>query len=134
MSSSIPSKAELEALEFPDDHLDDDCPVCDDGNYGHTFPDGTSSVVCTNCARQVKHRFPAITKIVGFDTENNPVNNPHIAHAGGHDFAIVADRYIVDPWLRDVCDEDTMVYDMHDEADRYAILDRYGDPTKWTYL
>jgi hypothetical protein len=132
----IPTLAELHALSFPDNHVKDGpCAVCDEGAYGHEFPDTSSSVVCTNFARQVQALYPKITKVVGFYTCDNPVDHHEISACEGHDFAVVGGRYIVDFWLRDVVgDVGPCVFDMQDATSAESIKHRYGDRTKWKEL
>ena len=128
----IPTLEELQALTFPDNHTGDDCKVCSDGTHGHEFPDRSSSVVCTNFARQVQKLYPKITKVVGFYTKSNPVDHHEISKCEGHDFAVVNGRFIVDFWLRDVVgDVGPCVFDIDDPASSEAIIHRYGDPQKW---
>lgn len=125
---------ELDALRFDDDHLEGDCPTCR-ADAEHTFPDGSASFFCTSHARQVKKRYPEITKVMGFETKDNPVDHYEIGACEGHDFAVVADRYIVDHWLRYVVgDTGPMVFDMQDPASEDAIRHRYGDKSKWTEI
>lgn len=130
---SMPTMEELETLTFPDDHVKGGpCATCI-AERDHTFPDGTSSVFCTNFAMQVKKLYPDITKVMGFNCTDNPVDHHEIGACGGHDFAVVADRYIVDHWLRDVVgDAGPVVFDLNDPASEDAIRHRYGDRTKWT--
>lgn len=55
--------------------------------------------------------------------------------ADGHDFAVVDDRYIVDPWVTEfVSGIDRGVFDLMDPADRDMISRIYGDPEKWSGL
>jgi len=64
--------------------------------------------------------------------------------AGGHDFAIVDDRYIVDPWLMEVeLDRITTltgkklyvnqgVFDLENSNDRQLAREIYGPSSNWT--
>ena len=123
---------ELEALRFPDNHTSGSCAVCSEGTHGHEFPDGSSSVVCTSFAYQVKALYPNNAKVVGFNCTDNPVDHHEVKACDGHDFAVVDGRYIVDFWLRDVVgDAGPCVFDMTDGASADAIKHRYGDRSKW---
>lgn len=86
--------------------------------------------VCTNSAKLVADRCNGI--VCGFFAEDNPVDSPEITDTGGHDFAVVSNRFIVDPWIVFFVGEDhRIVLDVEDQADHDEIVRRYGDPFKW---
>lgn len=99
------------------------------------MPDGSSATCCTNYARHIQRTLGEDrVAIHGFANEDNPT--ARIAkekwHPGGHDFAVVDGRYIVDPWPRLVaCTTEKMVWDLHDPEDGREALDLYGPPNKW---
>ena len=99
------------------------------------FPDGSSAINCTNYAEQIKDKLEGHeVQIVGFANEDNP--DCAVAreewHPGGHDFAIVDHRWLVDPWSRLVASErDQIVYDLRDLEDARLIAETYGDPLTW---
>jgi hypothetical protein len=101
------------------------------------FPDGSSATVCTNYAIHVMRDLGDRVKIYGFPNEQN--RNCRVVreqlHPGGHDFALVDERYIVDPWIwlvasacRQIC------FDLEDETDRVAAADWYGPREFWTRM
>ena len=94
--------------------------------------DGSAAVFCTSIAAQVRHILgEGRVEIVGFSEEDNPTSAVAQA-AGGHDFALVDGRYIVDGWIRDVeCLSDRIVFDMESDDDRAEIERLYGDPVAW---
>jgi hypothetical protein len=53
--------------------------------------------------------------------------------SGGHDFAIVDKRYIVDPWPNEVLLDKNHygVYDLEDVKDYELIIKMYGNPSTW---
>jgi len=63
---------------------------------------GGSAVCCTHYAKFIYDKLPGRVKIYGFHNEDNPDCEivKRNLHPGGHDFAIVDDMYIVDPWPR----------------------------------
>ena len=98
------------------------------------LPNGWSGTCCTGYAHLVEERLPGRVRVVGFANKDNPTSR--IAreswHPGGHDFAIVDDRFIVDPWPRLVrfgAPTTKMVYDMQCEAE--LVLDIYGPRDCW---
>ncbi|MBR8082609.1 hypothetical protein KDX23_07600 [Burkholderia vietnamiensis] len=95
------------------------------------FPDGTSATVCTNYARHIAAALPGRARVFGFYEEDNPASR--IAQiAGGHDFAIVDGRYIVDPWVRLVEGEsDRICFDLAAPGDAAEILRLYGPRERW---
>lgn len=117
------------------DHQGNEIPMTMDADGQSVFPDGTSATICTNYAEQIKTHLPGYeVQIVGFENEKNP--DCAVAreewHPGGHDFAIVDHRWLVDPWARLVASvRDQIVYDLRDPDDAQKVADTYGDPLKW---
>lgn len=98
-----------------------------------TFQNGNHSAICTNHADLIVAMYPEISYRTGFEVGNNPVTNSNIYACGGHDFAVIANRYIVDHWIRDVCGEPRQVFDLWNPDDAALIAERYGDPQKWDH-
>lgn len=106
-------------------------------NWQSYMPDGSSSVVCTNYALLVAERFPGRTKVVGFYNDDNPTSRVAIEgiHSEGHDFAIVDDRYLVDPWLKLVVAEtERVAFDLQDADDVVLVRSLYGPSSCWSPL
>lgn len=105
---------------------------------GSLFPDGTDAICCTNYAHQVRKALePAKVRIVGFSCESNPDCDVsrEAWHPGGHDFALVENRWLIDPWARLVAGtREQIVYDLHDSTDRALALKTYGNPLRWEQL
>lgn len=94
---------------------------------------GGDGCCCTHYAYLVHQRLPGRVQIYGFANEDNPTAMAvkECWHPGGHDFAVVDDRYIVDPWVRHVhfCHPSRpIVYDLQDQ-ETTAL---YGPRTAWT--
>jgi hypothetical protein len=101
------------------------------------FPDGSDAVRCTNYAVQVGKRHAESTQIFGFLNEENPDCEivQRSLHPGGHDFAIVDQRWLVDPWVRLVRSAyQEIVYDLHDATDAVLVRSRYGSREKWKHM
>lgn len=101
------------------------------------LPGGGSGACCTDYAELIYNALPGRVEIWGFANEDNP--DTQIAqeewHPGGHDFAIVDSRFIVDPWPRLVaCTCDQMVFDLKDahDAEKASII--YGSKKNWVRL
>lgn len=93
---------------------------------------GASIFICTNGADKVIELVGEGVRC-GFFIEKNPVTHPEIDGAGGHDFAVIGQRYIVDPWISLFTGaEDRSVYDLHDPKDAEIIKHIYGDVEKWS--
>lgn len=103
------------------------------------FPDG-GVTNCTNYARSVRKTLIAEghdVQIVGFKNENNPdcAVTKEDLHPGGHDFAIVDGRYLVDPWIRLVAmARNRIVYDLGERYSLEAAVRVYGTPSLWESL
>lgn len=94
---------------------------------------GISAVVCTGYAAELFCTFgPERTSLFGFHGEDNPSSRIGREY-GGHDFAILDERFIVDPWLNDTVNEsEQIVFDLQSPKDQRAINDLYGDRRFWT--
>ena len=90
---------------------------------------------CTNCAHYIASKLDNV-RVAGFYVGDNPTcKNEEVIAAGGHDFAIVEDRYIVDIWISLYTgDKSKVVYDCLDPRDRDLIIEIYGDPNCWKEL
>jgi len=95
------------------------------------FPGGPHETGnCTACARIITRRFGG--EVRGYYHVDNPT-----AAVGeteyGHDFAVTADRFLVDPWLYHYYGE-VPVLDMDVAADRAEIAARYGRQENWKMM
>jgi hypothetical protein len=97
------------------------------------LPGGGALGICTFGADYViktlgqGHRY-------GFLVEDNPkATDPLIDGAGGHDFALIAGRFIVDPWYAMTQNNAYGVYDLTSAIDRRLIESVYGDPACWKW-
>ncbi len=101
------------------------------------FPDDTSAICCTNYAIQIARAMPGRVHIFGFANENNPTSRVarEGIHPDGHDFAVVDNRYLVDPWIRLVAAESgQIVFDLEDPLDATSVRDTYGPKECWTLM
>src|SRR6185369_5608665 len=98
----------------------------EDEDYGHHFPDGDPVGLCWGGANQVVRDMGGVR--FGFP-EREDVENQDTC--GGHDFAVVDNRFIVDYWLEFVVGEKRGVFDMQDPQDAAFIKHYYGDPANW---
>lgn len=98
------------------------------------FPDETSAITCTNYAVQVARKLKGRTQIFGFANQDNPTSRVarEAIHPGGHDFAVVDGRYLVDPWIRLVaCEMQQICFDLKEEMDLALVNDIYGPRECW---
>ncbi len=93
---------------------------------------GFSAVECTGYACAIRGKLGRDrVEVFGYEAENNPTSAISDI-AGGHDFAVVDGRYIVDPWIVDVeAVSNRGVHDLADPADAAEIARIYGDHTTW---
>jgi hypothetical protein len=100
------------------------------------LPHGGSAVCCTDYATLIYLSLPGRVQIFGFANDHNPTSrvSREKIHPGGHDFAIVDGRYIVDPWPRLVpCAFHQMVFDLEGD-DAEIALDIYGSRSCWRHM
>jgi hypothetical protein len=96
------------------------------------LPGGGSLGICTYCADYVIRTLGHGARY-GFLVENNPsVTDYEIRSSGGHDFAVIEGRYIVDPWYA-LNNNRQGVFDLKSASDREMIKGIYGDPDCWKY-
>ncbi len=128
----------LEARFGSDDALGVRLDPVDGDDAVSVFPDGSSAVCCTNYAQQVKLLLPGHeVLIVGFSNQDNPQCAAVIEewHPGGHDFALVDGRFLVDAWAKLVANTRRRVaYDLQDDQDARIAALTYGDPMRWSAL
>lgn len=77
---------------------------------------------------------PFAVALRGFTAQDNPDAQVG-AIVGGHDFAVVEDRWIVDPWAVHFDPESQAsryVHDRHDPGHAAEIRRLYGDPAHWS--
>ncbi|MBU2761164.1 Eco57I restriction-modification methylase domain-containing protein [Acidithiobacillus sulfurivorans] len=108
-----------------------------EGDLDSFFPDG-SITNCTNYARHIQQALPAgAVQVVGFANEEN--SDCDVVregwHPGGHDFAIVDHRYLVDPWAKLVAGvRQRIAYDLQDDQDAALVAQTYGSPESWVEI
>lgn len=128
-----------QGLRF-DDLIDLTDPRAPDIDAESVFPDGSSATQCTAYARIVQRDLEAKghrVAVVGFDCESNAdcLAVEEEWHPCGHDFAIVDDRFLVDPWARLVAGvRDEIVYDLADPSEAAEAIRIYGHPARWAEL
>lgn len=105
--------------------------IREDEGDGSLFPDGSRAAVCSNWARYIRRVLGDRARIYGYFADDNP--GTVIGDiAGGHDFVIVDERYLVDPWACLVeYIEGAGVLDLLDTNDKVRIQELYGDTSLW---
>lgn len=108
-------------------------------NQHHQYselPDGSHACRCTDCAYFIVRR-EGKGRVVGYAEGCNPeaaATGPTRRQMGndGHDFAIIDDRYIVDPWVKETAGTSARaVLDLLSDVDAPEIRRLYGDPQTW---
>lgn len=96
------------------------------------FPDGWASAICSNWARYAMRIHGADRcQIFGFFYEEMP-QSAIAREYGGHDFAVVDGRYLVDGWARHVaCITTTAVFDLDDPANLDEVTRLFGPREIW---
>lgn len=99
-----------------------------DAIYADTTPDDGLGI-CTVGARAMAEMHGG--KVKGYFHEDNPTAAIG-KDEGGHDFAVLHDRYIVDPWHKHMYGHPNAVHDLKNPAHEAAIKHLYGDPATWS--
>jgi len=129
MTAPSPSRvAELEARYGSDEALGVEW---NDEEGRSLLPNGESAVICSFCAAYIV-RLEGTGKVVGFHDGVNPTAHAAGYPGGAHDFALIDDRYIVDPWVKETgCASKRAVFDLQDLGDVEEIRWLYGDAGAW---
>jgi hypothetical protein len=85
---------------------------------------------CTDSAVYLAARLGGV--VYGYTIEDNPEAKVGGAE-GGHDFALIGDRWLVDFWAKDTYQLPDL-YDLEDPMDRMEVRREYGDRSKWTRM
>lgn len=85
---------------------------------------------CTDSALYLAGRLGG--DVYGYSIEDNPEAQVG-ATEGGHDFAVVDKRWLVDFWAKDTYQLPDL-YDMTDPVESGEVRWQYGDPSKWTRM
>ena len=103
-----------------------------------------SSFICTYVASAVKMLVGDNVKIYGFSSKENPDATYFVEENGddsdeGHHFAVMNNRYIIDPWIHDnfLNNGKTInrsVFELQNKNDEKIIKFLYGDKNKWTNI
>ncbi len=102
----------------------------DDEHGGSFLPGGGRASNCYDCADYIRACEPN-TAIYGFWSRENAGWAGAIL-VDGHDFAVVDDRYIVDPWIVETERlSDRPVFDLKNPNDRTEVRRIYGDRKSW---
>lgn len=133
---------------------EDNLGVTYDREQGASFyPDGSSACHCTSGACQVKKLFPGQVEIFGWH-ENRSVGAAIDEWYGGHDFALLRGRWLIDVWMRHVIvtnpgygeprpwrepltrdyrlpEQARSVYDLENPDDARMVRILYGDRRGW---
>jgi hypothetical protein len=97
------------------------------------LPGGGALGICTNGANYVIKVLGQGARY-GFLVDDNPsVWDGAIRSAGGHDFAMIQGRYIVDPWYA-LTENQQGVFDLTLPKDRKLAKKIYGRPDCWKYF
>lgn len=98
-----------------------------------SFPDLSPISEALNFARYVRRILGDEARIVGYWHEDNPTAGHNIL-AGGHDFVIFENRFLIDASL---CTDENLrpfvVLDLQDPVDAITAIHRYGDFSTWEF-
>jgi hypothetical protein len=99
----------------------------DTENYGHPF------TICTRGAAWLQKTFFPEARVMGYAIENNP---RALLGTGddGHDFLLVAERYVIDFWPRRVLGKRKLPIMVDIQTQPELARKLYGDPEAWEDL
>jgi len=94
-----------------------------------------SSFICSFVASAIKMLEGNKIRVYGFSTMENPDAKYFTEDYGedsdeGHHFAVMNDRYIIDPWVYENIGRS--VFDLGNKEDKDMIRYIYGDVNRWT--
>ena len=104
--------------------------VYDEATGVATFADGSPCTVCTNAARRIASAFGGV--VMGYWAAGNPTAQIGERYGDGHDFAVVADRWVVDYFALTTVDLlESAVLDLRNPVDRRLVSQLLGDRATW---
>jgi hypothetical protein len=87
--------------------------------------------LCVTGASEIAARFNG--RVVGYLSADNP-RAALGTDEGGHDFALLNDRYIVDPWAKHVSSQARATLDLVCSEDAPLARALYGDRATWVVV
>ena len=95
------------------------------------FAAGSACAICTSSALQVMHRFHGVVQgYWSMDNTTALIGGPQL---DGHDFALIASRWLVDYWAWHVAHLiQTPIFDLNAFKDRDSVDQLYGPTIKWS--
>ncbi len=97
------------------------------------LPNGECVGRCTNGAHYVVG-IVGRGQVFGFYDHENPETDTG-GFAGGHDFAVIDNRWVVDLWSKHfVGISDRCVFDLESDADAAEIRRLFGDRSRWKLM
>jgi hypothetical protein len=109
--------------------------LCDEEEYEPVegrwmFKSGGDCGRCTDAAMKVALAFGG--RVVGYESSDNPSARIGFTCCEGHDFAIVANRFVVDYWAFRVARMvNTPVFDLRKHGDHELVRLLYGHEQSW---
>lgn len=93
------------------------------------WANGESVFRCTTSARRVADAFGG--RVVGFANDENPAAEI-VTNEDGHDFALIAERYVVDYWAAFAAGvTERPILDLFNKSDAETISRLYGPRDAW---
>ena len=97
------------------------------------FPDGSACAICTASAKQIAQRFGGL--VLGYQSASNPTASIGLPAIDGHDFALIANRWLVDYWAWHAAGIAAHpILDLSRSADRTEACILYGPEKAWVLL
>lgn len=118
--------------------IDWEALIRDDELSGAAFKSsGVSIFTCTAYVWELMQLYPGRVEGFGFMGADNPRARSG-QEVGGHDFAVIDGRFLIDIWIVVVASSDDlgtrMVFDLADEDDWPEIIRLYGDRFLWSHV
>lgn len=85
---------------------------------------------CTNTAVYLAERLNG--DVFGYSTDDNPLAKMG-KDEGGHDFALIDERWLVDFWAQDTY-EQPWLYDLQDPDEAEVVAELYGNMDLWVQM
>jgi len=97
------------------------------------FANGGACGICTHSAMLVATRFNGV--VLGYYAEDNPTAHIGMDYGDGHDFAIIAQRWLVDYWVwRTTVLIPVPILDLEEAKDAATASWLYGPRILWSVV
>lgn len=97
------------------------------------LPDGSAAALCTSSALLVAKQFSGV--VFGYNSTDNLTATIGLPDREGHDFALIANRWLIDYWAWRVTRTiASPILDLKDPEELSIVQQLYGPENRWSLV